>query len=730
MTGEMVNPSGGNHGHKPKASEAPGRNRLTLVLAGILAIAAGLAVLVGWLFGVAVLIAYVVVIFIGLVLGFAWTLNRLEARQTLALEARIAEVRQESNALEGSEKRYRRLFEAARDGILILDADTGKIVDVNPFMVELTGYSRENFLGKHVWEIGPFQDTADARDTFDRLQTEKYVRYEDLPLKTRNGRIVDVEVVSNVYLIDGGEVIQCNIRDISARKAADMALMTTTASLRKAQSIARIGSWTLEPSGRILWSDQTFRVFGVSPGTFVPTNESMMKLIHPGDRPAMQEWLGTWMAGKEVGALDFRTILPDGSVRYLTGRAEPVSSVEAGSVGFSGTVQDITERKLGQEALQLSEERFRILFEQAADCILVLESLPDGIPVIRDANRAASEILGYERSELIGQPITFLDVDPGSSMAFGERLRNAPPEAGISFEVRRPCKDGRILEFECSLREIRISEKTLSISVERDVTQRKWTEANSREHQKLESIGTLASGVAHEINNPLNVVLNYGQLIMDNPEDLAQARDFAGQIIKESRRMAVIVSNLLNFSRRETETHNSANIGDIVDRTLSLVQMLLRKDQITIQCDIPAGLPLIMCRSQQIQQVLMNLLTNARDALNDRYPKASPDKTIRILAVPCEKDGEVMVRLTVEDHGSGIRAEVADRVFDPFYTTKGRDKGTGLGLSISRGIMREHKGSISFQTEPGRGTRFHVDLPVDPEWSHPDLAFLQAADIA
>jgi signal transduction histidine kinase len=216
--------------------------------------------------------------------------------------------------------------------------------------------------------------------------------------------------------------------------------------------------------------------------------------------------------------------------------------------------------------------------------------------------------------------------------------------------------------------------------------------------------------------------MNYGQLLLDHPTDPAQVTDFAGNVLRESERMAVIVRNLLSFARQESETFSPAQLADIVRKTLSLVQVLLRKDQITVRCEIPEGLPAINCRSQQIQQVLMNLLTNARDALNERYPKTDPDKIIRILASTFEKNGTNWARLTVEDHGGGIRPDVAARVFDPFFTTKGRDKGTGLGLSISHGIVKEHKGTLWFETDPDQGTRFHVDLPVDDARSLQDGA--------
>jgi signal transduction histidine kinase len=240
--------------------------------------------------------------------------------------------------------------------------------------------------------------------------------------------------------------------------------------------------------------------------------------------------------------------------------------------------------------------------------------------------------------------------------------------------------------------------------------------------------------------------------------------------------VATIVKNLLTFARHDRQSHSLARVQDIVEGTLSLVRTVIRHDQIALEMDVPESLPKIRCRSQQIQQVLMNLLTNARDALNEKYPAYDVDKIIRVTAEALEREtpssirdgargdtrapgdaprsvalqgtigdaprsvalqdapGTVALqedqsslkpetrnlkpapvrwlRLTVEDHGTGIRPEIRGRIFDPFFTTKPKDKGTGLGLSISHGIVKDHGGALWLESEVGKYTRFHVDLPA------------------
>ena len=231
--------------------------------------------------------------------------------------------------------------------------------------------------------------------------------------------------------------------------------------------------------------------------------------------------------------------------------------------------------------------------------------------------------------------------------------------------------------------------------------------------QKLESIGTLASGVAHEINNPINGVLNYAQIILDSELNDENIEECAKKIITETERVAVIVKDLLDFSRQSPPEKEYTRIEDIIWRTLSLIDAVIKRDQITLNVDVARNIPLINCKGQQIQQVLMNLVTNARDALNEVYSKYNENKIININCMQYNLNRQKWIRLIVEDFGSGISKDSITKIFDPFYSTKGRFKGTGLGLSISYGIIKEHNGEITVESELGKFTRFIVCLPCD-----------------
>jgi signal transduction histidine kinase len=294
----------------------------------------------------------------------------------------------------------------------------------------------------------------------------------------------------------------------------------------------------------------------------------------------------------------------------------------------------------------------------------------------------------------------------------------------VGEETERLRRDGRRIAVSFSATAFRGpgDAATGILAIVTDITDRKRLEqeraaleAQLRQQQKLEAIGTLAGGVAHEINNPITGIMNYAQLIGDTAPAGSPTAEYAGEIVRETERVATIVRNLLQFARQEKQAHSRARIADIVEQTLSLLRAVFRRDQIAIETDVPADLPALKCRSQQIQQVLMNLLTNARDTLNEKYPGHHPDKTIQVTVRPFAAAGHPWLRLTVADRGTGIPAAIRERIFEPFFTTKPREKGTGLGLSISHGIATEHGGRLRLDSEVGRGTRFHLELPAAGE---------------
>lgn len=249
-----------------------------------------------------------------------------------------------------------------------------------------------------------------------------------------------------------------------------------------------------------------------------------------------------------------------------------------------------------------------------------------------------------------------------------------------------------------------------------ETIERREAEAQVIQASKLASIGELAAGVGHEINNPINGIINCADILLDSLEAGCKDHQFAELVRSEADRIAAIVKSLLAFSRQDREQHSLARLSDIVQSVLSLSGKRIEKSHIILILDVPETLPKVKCRSEQMQQVLMNLIINAIHTLDERYPAAHEDKRLNIVAKTVTLRDRPFLRLTVEDFGAGVAPENMERIFDPFFTTKGRDRGTGLGLSVSDGIVKDHGGLISVESEVLGFTRFHVDLPLDNEW--------------
>lgn len=257
------------------------------------------------------------------------------------------------HTLKDSELRYRRLFEAAQDGILILDAKTGMIEDVNPYLIKMLGYSREEFVQRKLWEVGAFRDTEANQDAFQALQLNQYIRYDDLPLRAKNGQLVAVEFVSNVYLVGNENVIQCNIRNITDRKQAEQSLHEKERLLTEAQKIGRMGSWSYNISTDILqYSDEMYRLLDVSAQEFQHNKTGVLSLIYAADQPKVQKWLDEIIAGRPVKELDFRLFHKNGEMHYLQSRGVIQFDPSGKPATFIGVAQDVSERKLAEMQIQ------------------------------------------------------------------------------------------------------------------------------------------------------------------------------------------------------------------------------------------------------------------------------------------------------------------------------------------------------------------------------------------
>lgn len=376
----------------------------------------------------------------------------------------------------------------------------------------------------------------------------------------------------------------------------------------------------------------------------------------------------------------------------------------------ANVVASAIERARAEEALRRSEEKAGAILEAAAEGIVIVNS--EGR--IELVNAKTETMFGYDRKGLIGEPLEIL---------LPERLRDAhvahraryfaaprPRPMGLGLELSGRRKDGSEFPVEISLSFVKTESGVVAMGFITDVTARRALEASARQAEKLASLGTLAAGLAHELNNPIGIISSRAELMLleaDSrplPEDV---REDLRVLHRHAQRVSRIAHGLLSFARPSTGPSGSVDLNRLVDDTLLLLEHQLAKEGIVVRRNLAPGLPAVWGDVNTLQQVLMNLLTNARDAL-----RGGGQITVETGLADKPSGG---VRLAVRDTGSGIAGDALSRIFDPFYTTK--PEGTGLGLSISYGIMRDHQGTIDVQSAPGEGTTFVLTFPAGPPTS-------------
>ncbi len=382
--------------------------------------------------------------------------------------------RQDAENLRVSEVRYQRLFESAKDGILILDAETGKIEDVNPYLCQLLGYAPDDFMGKQLWEIGTFRDIAANQDAFRTLQEKEYVRYDDLPLETKNGQKASVEFVSNVYVSGDKQVIQCNIRDISQRKSAEADSALLSAIVQSSEDA--IISKTLD--GIITtWNAGAQKLYGYTAEEAIGRPVSFLAPANLLDE--MQQLLEKIRHGEPVEHYETVRVRKDGSHLDISLSISPLKDAEGRIIGASSIKRDISERKRAEKSLRESEARKAAIFETALDGIISM----DDTGCVIEFNPAAEKIFGYTRNEVIGQLLADLIIPPALREQHQRGLAHfletgKGPLINHRIEVTAMRADGSEFPTELSISPVNLGECTIFTGYLRDISERKQAEDN------------------------------------------------------------------------------------------------------------------------------------------------------------------------------------------------------------------------------------------------------------
>jgi signal transduction histidine kinase len=372
--------------------------------------------------------------------------------------------------------------------------------------------------------------------------------------------------------------------------------------------------------------------------------------------------------------------------------------------------EGIAERKRAEISLRTSEGEHRRL---SAQFRTLLDTIPDAILLVsRDLNVIWSNkgATAFSRSNPTG--IRCHELFHGSSSPCAVCPAVKSYESGHGENIQTTTPDGR--QWDIRAVPVRREDGTIEgvIEVATDITEKVALQRETMRAAHLASLGELSAGVAHEINNPVNGIINYAQILYNRSDPGNGEREIAERILKEGHRIADIVSGLLSFARVRKEEKEPAVVGDILGEALSLTKSQMGKEGIRVLTAVPPILPEIVANPQQVMQVFLNIISNARYALNEKYPGPHEDKILEIRAEPAEGDGGPCVRMTFRDRGTGIPADLMDKVIAPFFTTKPGAKGTGLGLSICAGIVSDHGGKLALESVEGEFTKVTVDLPV------------------
>ncbi|MEM7026534.1 MAG: ATP-binding protein, partial [Pseudomonadota bacterium] len=391
------------------------------------------------------------------------------------------------------------------------------------------------------------------------------------------------------------------------------------------------------------------------------------------------------------------------SYAWVMGIRFPIRDHEGNATHIGGFAVDITERKAMEEALKASEQRFRVLAE-SHPVPLFITRVDDGKIMV--ATPPCEALLNTPLSDLIGATTPAFYADPADREKFVERLNKEGSVSG--YEVRFRRSDGTEFWAAMTSRLITFEGERALVTASIDLTESKRIEAELDrqsallyQNEKLSALGSLLAGVAHELNNPLSLVVGYAGLLEEMAPDDA-TKDRAIKVRVAADRCARIVRTFLAMARNKPRTAGSVQLNEVAEAALDIVAYGLRTADIEVERKLAADLPPVHGDADQLHQVLANLLVNAQQALQTVPPP-------RRLQVKTGVDGET-IWVAVTDNGPGIPASIVNRIFDPFFTTKPQGVGTGVGLSVSHGIVTAHGGQIVVDSEPGRGSTFTVRL--------------------
>ncbi len=604
--------------------------------------------------------------------------------------------RRSEQAVRVSEKKYKTLIEEALNPIFVFDLH-GSFLDFNQSTLNFFELDREELSATTYQEITaayPQFGRSDGRPVrpeeglsemdFVVGASTKTLLLNIVPLATETGELPS-------YFGIGQDITERK----QFRQNLELAHKELTQIFQTASSAMRM----IDREFRVIKVNETFaELAGVSAEDAIGRK---CFAVFAGDRCDTPECpLAQILAGKKKIDYRIKKKTLDGTELTCLLTARPFFNSRGEVIGIVESFNDVTELTHTQDALRNERDKLRnILFQQY-----------EGVGILR-----SDYTVEYQNEALMREFGDCIDRHCHDAFVGGDRpCANCKMRDAMETGTRHRCEfssaGGRTFEHTYTpFWDIDNEQKVLVYL--RDVTEAKVSHAAAVQSEQLAAIGELAAGVAHEINNPINGIINYAQMIMDRERDIRQIQNISGRIAKESNRIARIVASLLSYARRGGQEVTASSVDELVTESLTLIGAQMKKEAITLDVQLAEHLPRVFCIPQEIQQVFLNIISNARDALNKKHPENGLAKRLEIHADIDETAGDRWVRVSFRDNGTGIPEDIRDKIMKPFFSTKPKGKGTGLGLSISHDIIRENGGELTIESEVGRFTEVNVRLP-------------------
>jgi PAS domain S-box-containing protein len=632
--------------------------------------------------------------------GYAYLKDITESKQ---MERRIREATQQ----------FEKIAEMGDDGIVVFD-QAFKIIFANQMASEITGIPREDLIGRNFFTVIGKEDKEFLEGTVTRGVGIGEKLCTEMNILTPQGQVKDAEVCIALAKSDAGEVkTYAYIRDITARKEFERDLRNSEEKLRTLFERVRHGLFISSKEGKFLDCNQALLDMLGYPTKeeFLSINIAQDLYLNPEDRKIFQERIERDGYVKDM-EVEFKKKNGERITVLLTGH--PIQNERGEIIGYQGINLDITERKRIENELRETNEFFMNLIESSVDGIIAAD-MNGNIFVF---NKGAEALTGHTAEEVIGK-IHITQIYPeGVAKEIMKKLRS--PEYGgvgkfIPSQLNVLNKYGEEIPIQLSAVLIydEAAKEIASVGIFTDLRARINMEKRLQEthlqlvsSEKMASLGKLAAGIAHEINNPLGGILIYASLMAEDlPEDDTKRGDLA-RIVQETSRCKDIVKSLLEFARQTEPKMEPTDINRAITDGLFFLENQALFHNIKIIKKLDPFLPFIRGNASQLKQVLINIIVNAAEAMHG-------NGTLTITSYPFPDRKSITLEFT--DTGEGIPEENLTRIFDPFFTTKEVGKGTGLGLATSYGIVEDHGGRISVKSKVGEGTTFTIELPTYPE---------------